>query len=443
MAATVLMQLTGLDAWYGDKQVLHGIDVTLPVRGCTALLGPSGTGKSTLMRCIDAFSQTQERQLQEGSWRASYQQGNVSHAPLLRMRVQQKAQRPSGMTGLQFFVDGQAESAASVMQSLRELFAQLQEVDLLTRLFASVTELSDVEWVLFCILRAAQRASDLLMLDEPTAGLSDADAMRVVALITRLAQTRAIVIITHHVQQARALAQHVVLLGNGRVVEAGPAGQFFAAPRTAAGQHYLANGTLPERSESGDGESALTACLIEETIETLSAGRVPRNGKINPLLPARFRWVVPDRLAGVSIPGLLREARQDLAGLQGAGIDTLLNLTETPFDRELAAEFGIDCLFMPIPDMTPPTLAQAVDLCALLDKQMAQGRCVAVHCKAGQGRTGTVLALYLMWRAKGQWSGEDSVKAMRRIDPGWIQSASQEVFLSAFEQFIRRNVTFT
>ncbi|THU03670.1 ATP-binding cassette domain-containing protein [Lampropedia puyangensis] len=437
-----LLTLHGLNAWYGPKQVLFDVSMSLPLYGCTALVGPCGTGKSTLLQCVDSFSRTSQTQLSDGDWLARLTSWDVT-APISVAIAQQKQMRPDG-TVLQFFCQEQLNSAGQVMQSLRELFNALHMADLLPLLLREASAVSDGEWALFNVLRAAYLGQAMVLLDEPTADLDQAEVVRMQALIKMLSQIRSVVFITHHLGHARALAEQVVLIGNGRVLASHPATLFFDTPSSDVVRHFLQFGTLAEeRSQVVPRESACTSDLFASALAELTAGRIPRAGVLHPLLPSRFRWVVADRLAGVSIPGLLNDAHQDLQGLQGVGIDTLLNLTEVPFDGALLAQYGIKGLFVPIPDMEAPSVEQALGLCELLDVQLAQQAHLAVHCKAGQGRTGTVLALYLMWRSKGAWTAAQAIAAMRRIDSGWIQSERQLLFLGEFQQFIVNNVTFT
>ncbi|WP_162846678.1 ATP-binding cassette domain-containing protein [Corticibacter populi] len=437
------MSIEGLDAWYADRQVLFGADVALPERGCCVILGPSGTGKSTLLRSIRVLGQAAAGVLQvdEGDWRAACT-GATRHAPLRCAAVLQKPARPAG-TVLQFFCEGRAEDAATVLQQLRSLFAELDCREWLPALFDECAALAQADWICFNLLKVAALQPNLVLLDEPTAGLDEAAARRVLALVRALALRASLLMITHHLGEARVVADQVILMGNGRVIEAGPAARFFAAPQSEQARYFLAHGTLPEQSAEPAQEPAQTSDRIAMAMAALQAGRRPGHGRGHALQPNRFRWVVPDQLAGVAMPGLLADVQQDLQGLQGSGITTLLNLTETPFDAALAAQYGIECCFTPMPDMAAPSLEQAVDICALLDRKLAAGACVAVHCKAGQGRTGTVLGMYLMWRSKGQWSGEQALRAMRRIDTGWIQSEAQRIFLAQFQRFLLESVTFS
>jgi atypical dual specificity phosphatase len=79
--------------------------------------------------------------------------------------------------------------------------------------------------------------------------------------------------------------------------------------------------------------------------------------------------------------------------------------------------------------MEPPTLTQAQQLCMHMQQQILAGEVIAVHCRAGLGRTGTVLACYLIFEGA---SALDALESVRRIEPKWVQSERQVRFLEEF-----------
>ncbi len=79
--------------------------------------------------------------------------------------------------------------------------------------------------------------------------------------------------------------------------------------------------------------------------------------------------------------------------------------------------------------MQAPTLEQGMRICQCIEQHLAQNEVVAVHCRAGLGRTGTVLAAYLIWEGDGALG---ALEAVRSIQPRWEQSQAQMEFLEAF-----------
>ena len=145
----------------------------------------------------------------------------------------------------------------------------------------------------------------------------------------------------------------------------------------------------------------------------------------------RFYWMIDNVLAGCSRPGVGRDADvdRDLTALRGYGIGALLTLTETPLPRGALERHGIQGLHLPVDDFHAPTTTQMLDALAFLDGARADGTAVAVRCLAGQGRTGTVLAAYLI---RGGLSSEEAIAEVRAICPGAIESSPQTAALAGW-----------
>jgi atypical dual specificity phosphatase len=129
-------------------------------------------------------------------------------------------------------------------------------------------------------------------------------------------------------------------------------------------------------------------------------------------------------------PGLFDDLAVDLAALGRVGISVVYSLTEewTP-DAAAFHEAGLALRHVPMPDRAPPTDVQARDVCRAVETDMAAARAVAFHCRAGRGRTGTLLAAQLIWRGL---SPEDAIAQARARNPKWIESEAQEAWLHRF-----------
>lgn len=141
----------------------------------------------------------------------------------------------------------------------------------------------------------------------------------------------------------------------------------------------------------------------------------------------RFYWLVENVLAGCSRPGARGSLEDDLLELRGNGIGALLSLTETPLPWGELERHGLVNLHLPVDDFCPPTMMQMLEALAFLDESRARGSAVAVHCLAGQGRTGTVLAAYLI---RGGLTAGQAISEIRSICPGAIESAPQTAALA-------------
>jgi atypical dual specificity phosphatase len=161
-----------------------------------------------------------------------------------------------------------------------------------------------------------------------------------------------------------------------------------------------------------------------------------------------FYWVIDGLLAGCPRPGGRERSNpfegrkddsetdhrldEDLTWLEEQGIGAVLSLTETPLAAEtLANHAELTVLHLPVPDMTPPTTGQFIRSLEFIDEQHAQGKAVAVHCLMGQGRTGTVLAAYLI---RGGASAAEALRTIRGVCVGAVESSSQERALYSFAE---------
>jgi atypical dual specificity phosphatase len=90
-------------------------------------------------------------------------------------------------------------------------------------------------------------------------------------------------------------------------------------------------------------------------------------------------------------------------------------------------------VFFPIDDMGSPNIEDAKKLCYRISRLLQKDEVVAMHCKAGLGRTGTMLAAMLIWDGL---SALEALESTRRIEPRWVQSDDQIVFLEEFENSV-------
>jgi len=142
----------------------------------------------------------------------------------------------------------------------------------------------------------------------------------------------------------------------------------------------------------------------------------------------RFYWLIDNALAGCSRPGAYGgDVDRDFATLRGHGVGALLSLTETPLPRGVFERHGLLGLHLPVDDFHAPSTIQMLDALAFIDDARATSTPAAVHCLAGQGRTGTVLAAYLI---RGGLSADQAVAQLRAICPGAIEAETQTTALA-------------
>lgn len=147
----------------------------------------------------------------------------------------------------------------------------------------------------------------------------------------------------------------------------------------------------------------------------------------------RFYWLIEGRIAGCSRPGGSRgepaELEADLARLRDQGIGAILTLTEEPLPRDILDRHAMEALHLPVPDMHALLPDEVLTALEFIDRQQRADRAVAVHCLMGQGRTGCVLAAYLIREGS---ESADAIAEVRRLCPGAIESSPQERALGRF-----------
>ncbi len=424
------LDLRGYGVAFGERVVLSSVDMALPKTGATALLGPAGTGKSTLLRTLAGFNDANPSLRVWGEARLP---GVATGAPARPALVSQSARMITASV-LDNLVHGLASRAqmtrAEQVAWARERLQRSGLPELASRLQEPAAELSLVLQRMLAVSRVLNGDPRVLFVDEPTTGLDDDEALRLLVLLKKEARRRAVLVALHNQRHARFLADRVVLLAGGIVQEARATHAFFAMPLTDAGQAYARTGTcaVPAPGAPRDGldlAAPVPAAIPKAGEDAAGAGRGPRG----------FLWLYKGRLAGTPQPGVFLAIDHDLRALRRVGVTVLVSLTETPMEAATLSAHDLRALWFPIPDREPPTADQAREICRTLDLLLARGDVIAVHCHAGLGRTGTVLAAYLIWKGA---SALDAVEGARRIEARWIQSDSQARFLEEFALLVAR-----
>jgi atypical dual specificity phosphatase len=105
---------------------------------------------------------------------------------------------------------------------------------------------------------------------------------------------------------------------------------------------------------------------------------------------------LPGRVAGSGRPGRYGSIEEDLAFLRDQGIRVIISLLESTLNLEDYRREGFEAYHFPVDDFTAPTLEQVSEACAIIEEALSEGKKVLVHCNAGIGRTGAILACFLV-----------------------------------------------
>ncbi len=227
--ALLPLRARGLTLEIGGKRLVDGIDLDLGGDGITVVLGPNGAGKSLLLRMLHGLIQPTAGEIHWGGHPLTTdvrrRQALVFQKPVLLRR--------SVAANLDFVLRGRDGSARRR--------ALLDHVGLGGHAAQPARQLSGGEQQRLALARALATEPQVLFLDEPTASLDPASVLKIEEIVRGAAAHGArIILVSHDLGQARRLADEVVFLANGRLVEHGPAARFFDNPASGAARDYLA-----------------------------------------------------------------------------------------------------------------------------------------------------------------------------------------------------------
>ncbi|KGQ23226.1 amino acid ABC transporter ATP-binding protein [Gallibacterium anatis] len=240
-----MLSINNLHKSFGDHEVLKGIDLRINKGEVIVLLGASGSGKTTLLRCLNVLETPDAGTLtfDDGSLSIDFSQ------PLTKEKIQ-ALRKKSGMvfqnynlfphkTALENITEGlivvQKMPKAEAEQKARHL---LERVELADKADFYPFQLSGGQQQRIGIARALAIEPQLVLFDEPTSALDPELVQGMLALMKSLAaEGWTMVIVTHEIQFAREVADQVILMGDGKIIEQGTPEQLFehsTNPRTNA-----------------------------------------------------------------------------------------------------------------------------------------------------------------------------------------------------------------
>ncbi|HYA49125.1 MAG TPA: phosphate ABC transporter ATP-binding protein [Burkholderiales bacterium] len=242
------ISIRNLSVFYGQTTALRGINVDIPARKITAIIGPSGCGKTTLLKSLNRLLDTVEGVRVEGEvlvdgediygprvevTRIRKKMGLLSQKPqVLPMSIYDNVAYGPRIHGLR----DRAELDRTVENHLK--MAGLWD-EVRTRLHQPASELSVGQQQRLCLARGLAVEPEIILGDEPTSALDPQSSQNVERRLMELKKDYTVVAVTHILRQARRIADYIVFLFLGELVEHGPAAEVFANPRDPRTRAYL------------------------------------------------------------------------------------------------------------------------------------------------------------------------------------------------------------
>ncbi|MES2436213.1 MAG: amino acid ABC transporter ATP-binding protein [Pseudomonadota bacterium] len=237
----IAIKITDMNKFYGKFHVLKGINLTVSKGERIVICGPSGSGKSTLIRCINRLEEHQQGSI---NVLGTELDDNVGHIDAIRREVGMVFQHFNLFPHLTVLENltlapmlarkiSQAEAEKTAMKYLDRVRIPEQAAKF-------PGELSGGQQQRVAIARALCMAPEILLFDEPTSALDPEMISEVLDVMVSLAKDgMTMVCVTHEMGFARQVADRVIFMDQGEIVEQGPPADFFGAPQNPRTQKFL------------------------------------------------------------------------------------------------------------------------------------------------------------------------------------------------------------
>jgi len=242
------ISVENLNVHYGKAQALHSINMEIPDRAITAIIGPSGCGKSTLLRTFNRLVDTVEGTSVSGSVLVDGEDIYARNADVTRIRRKMGllSQRPFPLPmsiydnvayGPRIHGTPNRKDLDAIVEKYLKMSSLWEEVK--DRLHEPATRLSIGQQQRLCLARGLAVEPEIILADEPTSALDPVASQRIEQRFKALKDSYTIILVTHILRQARRLADYVIFLYMGELIEHGKAEDVFSSPKEPLTRDYI------------------------------------------------------------------------------------------------------------------------------------------------------------------------------------------------------------
>ena len=240
----VQLSIRGLKKSYGDAEILKGVNLDVRQGEVVVILGPSGSGKSTFLRCINGLEEIQGGEVRLDGETISGLKNSA--LPAVRQKLGMVFQSYDLFPHMNILDNITLAPTKVQKRSRKEAEAEVREllsrVNLADKEKAYPRMLSGGQKQRVAIVRALAMHPELMLFDEVTAALDPEMVREVLDVIMELSeQGLTMLIVTHEMSFARAVADRIVFMDGGHIVETGTPEEFFTAPKTERARTFLNN----------------------------------------------------------------------------------------------------------------------------------------------------------------------------------------------------------
>jgi general L-amino acid transport system ATP-binding protein len=239
-----MITMNKVNKWYGEFHVLNDIDLKVKLKEIVVICGPSGSGKSTLIRCLNGLEKFQQGEIIVDD--ISLDSRRIESKALEKIRsevgmVFQHFHLFPHLTILQNLTLGPIwvrQMNKKEAEDLAKIY--LEKVHMSPHIHKFPGQLSGGQQQRVAIARGLTMKPKIMLFDEPTSALDPEMVKEVLDVMVDLTKDgMTMVVVTHEMGFARSVADRVIFMDNGQIVEEGRPGEFFANPKTPRAQNFL------------------------------------------------------------------------------------------------------------------------------------------------------------------------------------------------------------
>lgn len=250
-----LIEIKGLSKKFGNNVVLDGVDLNIDKGEVVAIIGPSGTGKSTLLRCLNLLEKPEAGTVKFGDVTYDLTTKKTKEKLALRQHTE--------MVFQQFNLFKHKDALSNVMEGLmvvkkipkeeakKKALEEIEKVGMSDRLYHFPKHLSGGQQQRIAIARALALEPELLLMDEPTSALDPELVNEVLQTIRKVAKEGyTILLVTHEMNFVKSVANRIIFLENGKIVADGTPKQIFENPTNERLKTFLKNINMLESPDN-------------------------------------------------------------------------------------------------------------------------------------------------------------------------------------------------
>lgn len=245
-----MIKIENLKKSFGSNEILKGVSMRVEQGGVTVIIGPSGSGKTTLLRCINFLEKADEGQLTLGELTLDLKNCHKKDILAIRRKcgfVFQNYSLFQNKTALENVMEGLVVVQKKSKEEAKKIAEEtLEWVGLADRKDYYPVNLSGGQQQRVGIARAVALSPDVILFDEPTSALDPELVGETLELIKKVAQRGiTMIVVTHEMAFAQDVANQVIFMDEGVVVESGTPGEVFSHPKNERTKQFLAR-IIPE-----------------------------------------------------------------------------------------------------------------------------------------------------------------------------------------------------